>query len=63
MMESALTSSCDYCATKTDELFPLPLVLRLGDRMLAVVCRLCYTRLSGAEPSPRLKSIAGSARA
>jgi hypothetical protein len=52
-MERAFKPVCEFCAAETDELFRLPLMLQLGDRLLWVVCRRCYTHLSGARPLPR----------
>jgi hypothetical protein len=52
VMEGAVTPGCDYCEEE-DDLFQLPLLLQVGDRVLLMVCRPCYTYLSGAEPRHR----------
>jgi hypothetical protein len=60
-MEQASRPLCEFCAAETVELFRLPLVLQLGNRLLWVVCRRCYTRLSGARPLPRTALVPGPA--
>jgi hypothetical protein len=54
-MERVAGSTCEYCETEDDELYRLPMLLQVGDRVLWVVCRLCYTYLAGAEPQPRFR--------